>query len=206
MRTDITAQHLPRITENDIHRFAGVVDIRDARAFASELQAFVLERLRAVKLPVAGQKPPVEEALAHRAAALHAPVRWTPSETDIQRGRALLLEAFANPHNLPLPEFARLAGKSRQQIYKDIAAHRLLALSVGRRGQKLPDWQLDPLRQRLTESVLQQATGIDSWTIHDALSQPLEGLAGRSPVEAVTPASLQGTVMVALNTLGIQPD
>ena len=195
MRTDITAQHLPRITENDIHRFAGVVDIRDARAFASELQAFVLERLRTVKLPVAGQKPSVEEALAHKAATLHAPVRWTPSETDIQRGRAL-----------PLPEFARLAGKSRQQIYKDIAAQRLLALSVGRRGQKLPDWQLDPLRQRLTESVLQQAAGIDSWTIHDALSQPLEGLAGRSPVEAVTPASLQGTVMAVLNALGIQPD
>ena len=87
MRTDITAQHLPRITENDIHRFAGVVDIRDARAFASELQAFVLERLRTVKLPVAGQKPSVEEALAHKAATLHAPVRWTPSATDIQRGR-----------------------------------------------------------------------------------------------------------------------
>ena len=79
-------------------------------------------------------------------------------------------------------------------------------MSVGRRGQKLPDWQLDPLRQRLTESVLQQAAGIDSWTIHDALSQPLEGLAGRSPVEAVTPASLQGTVMAVLNALGIQPD
>ena len=68
------------------------------------------------------------------------------------------------------------------------------------------DWQLDPLRQQLTEAVLQQAAGVDGWTIHEALSQPLEGLAGRSPLEAVTPGSLQGTVMAVLNTLGIQPD
>jgi hypothetical protein len=67
-----------------------------------------------------------------------------------------MLRLFEQPQNLPLPEFARLAHKSRQQIYKDLAAkpRRLLALSVGPRKQRLPDWQLDPLRLRLTQDYL----------------------------------------------------
>ena len=40
----------------------------------------------------------------------------------------MLLETFNQPHNLPPAEFAKLADKSRQQIYKDIDAGRLLAL------------------------------------------------------------------------------
>ena len=71
---------------------------------------------------------------------LRADTRWAPNETDVQRGRAVLLETFNQPHNLPPAEFAKLADKSRQQIYKDILARRLLALNVGPRGQKLPDW------------------------------------------------------------------
>ena len=144
MRTDITAQHLPRITENDIHRFAGVVDIRDARAFASELQAFVLERLRTVKLPVAGQKPSVEEALAHKAATLHAPVRWTPSETDIQRGRALLLEAYADPTICPCPNLPDSPANRASRSTRTLPAQRLLALSVGDVARNCPTGSLIP--------------------------------------------------------------
>jgi hypothetical protein len=36
-----------------------------------------------------------------------------PGATDIQRGRSARLEAFNQPHNLPLPEFARRANKVR---------------------------------------------------------------------------------------------
>ncbi len=142
---EFIADRLPRVTEEDVRRFADTVEIRDATAFAAELQTFVHERVEAVKLPASLDAETVREALARKAGALRTETRWAPGETDIQRGRAVLLETFNQPHNLPIPDYAKLAGKSRQQIYKDILARRLLALNVGPRGQKLPDWQLDPV-------------------------------------------------------------
>lgn len=190
------AEHLPRVTAKDVvRRFSAMVEIRDAQAFADELQAFVHERLEAVET--------VEQTLARKAATLRADRRWAPGETDIQRGRALLLEAFEQPHNLPLLEFAQLANKSRQQIYKDIDARRLLALNVGPRGQKLPDWQLDPVKQQLTQAVLNGAADVDNWTLYRALSEPLEGLGGRSPVDAVTAESVDEVAKAVFNVLSI---
>lgn len=200
---EFIADHLPRVTVEDVLRFSATVEIRDARAFAAELQAFVHERVEAVELPASLEVETVEQTLARKAAALRAGTRWVPGETDIQRGRAMLLESFEQPHNLPLPEFARLANKSRQQIYKDIEARRLLALNVGPRGQKLPDWQLDPVRQQLTQAVLQEVEGIDNWTLYRALSEPLEGLGGRSPVEAVTAGSIDEVASAVFNVLGV---
>jgi hypothetical protein len=204
---EFIADHLPRVTVDDVvRRFSASVEIRDAQAFAAELQAFVHERVEAVSLPPSLEMPLVEtteQTLARRAAALRASTRWVPGETDIQRGRAAMLDAFDQPHNLPLPEFARLANKSRQQIYKDIDARRLLALNVGPRGQKLPDWQLDPVKQRLTQAVLQGAVEVDNWTLYRALSEPLESLDARSPVEAVTADSVSEVTTAVLNVLGI---
>lgn len=201
---EFIADRLPRVTVEDVRRFADTVEIRDAWAFAAELQAFVHERVEAVKLAATLEVETVEQAFVRKTAALRADTRWTPNETDVQRGRAVLLEAFKQPHNLPLPEFAKLADKSRQQIYKDIVARRLLALNVGPRGQKLPDWQLDPVKQQLTQTVLQEVEGIDNWTIYRALSEPLEGLDGRSPVDAVTPGSIDDVAKAVFNVLGVQ--
>ena len=200
---EFIADHLPRVTVEDVRRFAATADIRDAEAFAAELQAFVHERVEAVELPANLEMTTVEQTLARKAAALRAGTRWAPGETDIQRGRAVLLDAFEQPHNLPLAKFAKLANKSRQQIYKDIVARRLLALSVGPRGQKLPDWQLDPVKQQLTQILLQEVEGIDNWTIYRALSEPLESLGGRSPVDAVTPSSIDGVASAVFNVLGV---
>jgi hypothetical protein len=195
--------HLPRVTAKDLRRFSTSAKIQDTRAFVAELQAFVHERVEAVKLPTSLEVPMMEQSLARKAAALRTSTRWVPGETDIQRGRAALLESFEQPQNLSLPEFARLAGKSRQQIYKDIEAQRLLALNVGPRGQKLPDWQLDPVKQQLTQTVLQRGGNIDCWTLYRALSEPLEGLRGRSPVEAVTSRSIEDMARSVLNVLGV---
>ncbi|MGV8400874.1 integrase [Pseudomonas aeruginosa] len=201
---EFIADHLPRITVDDvIRRFSATVEIRDAQAFAAELQAFVHERVEAVELPQTLEVETVEDRLERQAAALRGEVRWVPGETDIQRGRAVRLEAFKQPHNLPLAEFAKLANKSRQQIYKDIEARRLLALNVGPRGQKLPDWQLDSVKQQLTQAVLQRGEGIDNWTLYRALSEPLEGLGGRAPVEMVNDRSLDDVVQVVLNVLNV---
>lgn len=128
---EFIAEHLPQVTVDDVRRFSDVVDIRDARAFAAELQAFVHERVEAVKLPPSLEEETVERSIARKAAAPRAGARWKPGETHIQRGRAALLGAFAQPHNLPLADFAALANESRQQIYRDIEARRLLALNVG---------------------------------------------------------------------------
>lgn len=204
---EFIAEHLPRVTVDEVRRFSDTVEIRDAQAFAAELEAFVQERIESVELPPSMEIPieveTVDQTLARKAAALRADTRWAPRETEIQRGRAAMLEAFEQPHNLPLPDFARLANKSRQQIYKDIEARRLLALNVGPRGRRLPDWQLDPVKQRLTQAVLQGAPVVDAWTLYRALSEPLEGLAGRSPVEAVTVDSVDDMAKAVLNVLGV---
>jgi hypothetical protein len=200
----LIADRLPRVTIEDVRRFADTVEIRDAGAFATQLQAFVYELVGDVAVATTPEVEPVGQMLARKAAALRSDTRWAPGETDIQRGRAALLEAFEQPHNLPLTEFARLADKSRQQIYKDIDSRRLLALNVGPRGQKLPDWQLDPVKQQLTQTVLQEAEGIDNWTIYRALSEPLEALGGLSPVVAVSPALIDYVTSAVFNVLGVQ--
>ena len=200
---EFIADHLPRVTVEDVRRCFTTVEIRDARAFAAELQAFVHERLEAVELPAALGVEMVEQTLAHKAAALRAGIRWMPGATEIQRGRAAQLDAFNQPHNLSVLEFAKLADKSRQQIYKDIDVRRLLALNVGPRGQKLPDWQLDPVKRQLTQAVLQKAEGVDHWTVYYALSEPLEGLSGCSPVNAVTAGSINDVARAVFNVLGV---
>jgi hypothetical protein len=204
---EFIADHLPRVTVDEVRRFSDTVEIRDAQAFAAELEAFVQERIELVELPPSMEIPieveTVDQTLARKAAALRADTRWAPRETEIQRGRVAMLEAFEQPHNLPLPDFARLANKSRQQIYKDIEACRLLALNVGPRGRRLPDWQLDPVKQRLTQIVLQAASEVDAWTLYRALSEPLEGFAARSPVEAVTADSVDAVAKAVFNVLGV---
>lgn len=205
---EVIADHLPRVKEDEIvRRFSRTVEIRDVHAFAAELEAFVHEHVEAATLPASLDVSMVPattvRAMAEKASALRAQQRWTPGATDIQHGRALQLAAFAQAHLLPLRDFARLAGKSRQQVYKDIGARRLLALDVGRRGRKLPDWQLVPQGRALTEAVLERATSIDDWTLYRALSEPLEGLGGRSPVAAVTMDSVEEIAGVVCNVLGL---
>jgi hypothetical protein len=204
---EFIADRLRKVTVDEVRRFCGTVEIRGAQAFAAELEAFMQEHLERVEWPASLEAAPaaaaVEQSLARKAAALRAAVRWTPRETDNQRGRAAMLEAFEQPHNLALREFARLAHKVRQQIYKDIDARRLLALNVGPRGQKLPNWQLDPVKQRLTQAVLQGAPGVGAWTLYRALCESLEGPGGRTPVEAVTQDSVDAVAKAVFNVLGV---
>jgi hypothetical protein len=123
--------------------------------------------------------------------------------TDIQRNRAMMLVIFEAPHNLSLAVFAKLAGKSRPQINREIEGRRLLSLAMGNRGQRIPDWQLDPVRQAFIQSVLQRAEGVDGWTVYRALSEPHEVLEGRSPVEAVTACNLSEVANAVFGALGL---
>ncbi len=142
--------------------------------------------------------------LKQKANALKSKITWAPSATDIQRGRVVMLNAYSQPSNLPLADFARLANKSRQQIYKDIAAKRLMALSVGKRGKRLPDWQLDPTKLALTQAVLAAADDVDEWTMFHSLCEPLWALRGRVPIEAVRPNNIVIVALSVLSQLGIR--
>ena len=59
--------------------------------------------------------------------------------SDIQRQRMELVDVFEAPHNLPVAEYAKMAGKSRRWISYEIKAGNLLALNLGNRGQRVPD-------------------------------------------------------------------
>jgi hypothetical protein len=193
----------PVISRDDVQRFHSVATIRDEAGFVAALVELYLEKIPfAESKPAPDAKADLRAKLESKAAALKAETTWTPTVTELQRGRAQMLKEFNTPQNLLLAKFATLANKSRQQVYKDIAAKRLLALSVGTRGQRIPDWQLDADCLELTRRALAKADDVDEWTLFHALSEPLDSLAGKSPVEAVGKSNLHIVLSAVLNTLG----
>lgn len=122
--------------------------------------------------------------------------------SEIQRERAEMLATFEASSNLPLLVFARLAGKSRDQINRDIKARRLLSLSLGNCGQRIPDWQLDPLRHKLVLAVLVRSPDADAWRLYGALCKPHERLKGRSPIDVLTLENFDVTERIVCSALG----
>ncbi|MNF43923.1 hypothetical protein D3C84_250250 [compost metagenome] len=93
-------------------------------------------------------------------------------------------------------QFARLAGKSWDQINREIKVGKLLTSSMGNRGQRIPDWQLDPLKQRLAHAELTRSKCVDSWRLYQLLLQPRDSLGGRSAIEGVSLANLHEVVQM----------
>lgn len=222
---ELIAEHLPEPAVDDIRRRFSTVEIRDENVFVAELKQYVLETIsvlpddlfskgaasykpagRIVEFPPAVRAAALRRDLSRKADALVAAEPWQPSVTDLQRGRAILMEAFGAPSNMSVQNFAKLAGKVRQQIYEDIKARRLLTISAGPKKQKVPEWQLDQTKLALTRSVLVAAPDVDNWTIYKALSEPLESLGGRAPVEVVEPSSVDKLTKTVMNVLGIIPE
>ncbi|HCE6648061.1 TPA: integrase arm-type DNA-binding domain-containing protein, partial [Pseudomonas aeruginosa] len=98
---------------------------------------------------------PLVMASEHRLPAVPVP-RAAQEEalSDVQRQRMALVDLFEAPHNLPVAEFAKLAGKSRRWISYEVKAGNLLALNIGNRGQRVPDWHLDPAKHALIQALL----------------------------------------------------
>lgn len=106
--------------------------------------------------------------------------------SNIQSQRLKMLDAYEAPHNLQVTQFAKLAGKSRDQVNREIKAGKLLTVRLGNRGQRVPDWQLDPIKLKLTQAVMEDGTDESAaWLVYHALLQPREELRGRAAVEAV---------------------
>lgn len=122
-----------------------------------------------------------------RLSAVRAPKPPEPAISNVQRERMILLDILEAPHNLSVADYAKLAGKSRRWITYEITAGNLLSISLGNRGQRVPDWQLDPLKRRLVQAILKQTPpGIDSWHIYHALTRPSDLFQDQPPIEAVT--------------------
>jgi hypothetical protein len=198
-----------KISQAYINRFEGIVVVQDKNAFVNALEALVDEAIAEARAnkesPKEQSKASILKALKEKSNALKMSTPWEPTATDLQRGRMAMLKEFEQPHNVSVPDFARLAGKSRQQIYKDILSKKLLALTVGKRGCRLPDWQLEPNSLRLTQSVLEQAGDVDCWTLFDVLSEPAESLGWLSPVRAARPGNVKKITELVLDLLGVHP-
>lgn len=142
----------------------------------------------------------------HQSPVVPVPIRTEKPRTshvsDIQHQRAEMLATYEASSNLPLLVFARLAGKSRDQINRDIKARRLLSLSLGNRGQRIPDWQLDPLRHKLVLAVLMRSPDVDAWMLYGALCKPHERLKGRSPIDVLTLENFDVTARIVCRVLG----
>ncbi|MGH8417876.1 MAG: tyrosine-type recombinase/integrase [Pseudomonas sp.] len=123
--------------------------------------------------------------------------------SNLQRERMEMLETYEAPGNLPVSQFAKLAGKSRDQVNREIKAGKLLTLTMGNRGQRIPEWQLDPLKHQLIHGVLQQTASVDTWLVYRTLSQPMDCLGGRSAVEAITPDNFRETTEMVCDALSI---
>ena len=67
---EFIADHLPKVTVEEVRRFSDTVEIRDAQAFAAELEAFVQERLESAELPPS-MKIPLESRVIYRDTPLY---------------------------------------------------------------------------------------------------------------------------------------
>jgi integrase len=128
---------------------------------------------------------------AQRLPAVRLPEYARPKLSEVQRERLQVLETFEAPHNLTVADYAKLAGKSRRWITYEVQAGNLLSIHMGHRGQRVPDWQLDPIKRKLVQAVLKQVPRrIDTWNIYHALLQPYDALGGWPAIEAVGPTNL----------------
>ncbi|MDC8759850.1 integrase [Janthinobacterium fluminis] len=191
------------ITRADLRRFEAVATIDDLDGFRDVLAEFIRrhgERHGMAQTPAGGGE--VLATLQTKAAALSRATPWQMDQGDIQRGRTLMLKQFAAPGNLSVAHFATLAGKSRAQIYQDIKARRYLALSVGGRGLRLPDFQLDPSVRRIVLALLDSAPDVEPWTIYALMSDANDALGGNSPAQTRNKHDADHVIAILLAQLG----
>ncbi|MDF6002660.1 hypothetical protein P4050_35910 [Pseudomonas aeruginosa] len=93
------------------------------------------------------------------------------------------------------------AGKSRRWISYEVKAGNLLALNIGNRGQRVPDWHLDPAKHALIQALLTVNRGAEPWTIYHALVAPRGGSRKRSAIDSVTFDNLDRMISLVSTTI-----
>ncbi len=134
---------------------------------------------------------------------VHAP---EPEVSAIQREREEMLAIYESPNNLPVSLFGKLAGKSKDQINRELKAGKLLAISLGNRGQRVPDWQLVPLKHKLAQALMKQCPHADPWDLYRLLTQPHPDLGDRAAIDAVTPTNVPAVIRVIMGDYQHQAD
>jgi len=146
-----------------------------------------------------GQEMPTEASPTQRLSAVKTPEYAQPKMSDLQREHLKLLDIFEGPDNLVVADYAKLVGKSRRWITYEIQAGNLLSIQLGNKGQRVPVWQLEPLKRQLIQSILRKTPrGVDTWEIYHALQRPHESLGNLSPLDAVTHGNMATAVRVVL--------
>lgn len=154
---------------------------------------------------VAATQPPGEAAhpVVVRLPAVRLPTDTLQADlSEEQRARLERLEIFNSPRTLPADAFAKAVGKSRRAVSYNIQMGKLLALTMGNRGVRVPDWHLDPVKHHLIQAVLKYAGDTDPWLIYEALSEPHPMLDNRAPIDAATRSSIHEAAMAACFKLG----
>ena len=89
---EFIADRLPRVTVDEVHRFADTVEIRDAAAFAAELEVFMQERLERVELPAS-----LEAAIVRRGPREAGP---RPADCSISRACSRVRVVMSAPPSM----------------------------------------------------------------------------------------------------------
>ena len=97
-------------------------------------------------------------------------------------------------------------GRAKDQINRELKAGKLLSISLGNRGQRVPDWQLVPLKLKLAQVMLNQLPDADAWDLYHLLTKPHPGLDDRSAIDIVTPTNLGKIVQVLLAPMLSAPE
>lgn len=123
-----------------------------------------------------------------------------PEISAIQREREEMLAMYESPSNLPVPLFGKLAGKSKDQINRELKAGKLLSISLGNRGQRVPDWQLVPLKHKLAQVLMIQCPYADSWELYRMLTRPHPDLGDRAAIDVVTATNVPAIVRAIMGS------
>ncbi|HCE7031134.1 TPA: integrase arm-type DNA-binding domain-containing protein [Pseudomonas aeruginosa] len=123
-----------------------------------------------------------------------------PEISAIQREREEMLAMYESPSNLPVPLFGKLAGKSKDQINRELKAGKLLSISLGNRGQRVPDWQLVPLKHKLAQVLMNQCPYADSWELYRMLTRPHPDLGDRAAIDVVTATNVPAIVRAIMGS------
>ncbi|AZD84290.1 Integrase [Pseudomonas chlororaphis subsp. aureofaciens] len=178
---------------------SGVSWMSPEAAAESQMQARFAPPVLLVSKPESGMVDLTDEN--QRLSAIDVPQYAQPVPTDQHRERMQLLEKFEAPHNVVVADYAKMAGKSRRWISHEVREGKLLALSMGNKGQRIPIWHLDPVKHQLINMVMRNEPGRNAWQIHEALSMPQEELNGRCAIDAVNYRNLQNTVHLVRSAL-----
>lgn len=199
-RLDLFEQNLVELASTPLTvHLEGVPVISDAEAASTPPKPAAAPLLIVTK---PGDALALVSSATHRLPAVTSPRSVIEQPlSDIQRERMELVDVFEAPHNLPVAEYAKMAGKSRRWISYEIKAGNLLALNLGNRGQRVPDWHLDPVKHALIQAVLKLARGSDPWQIYHALLEPRAMLRGRSALESATATNLDKLIMAVRTTV-----